>query len=96
MVLRKGKEGESWENRQEGESWEGDRVPVETLQIPINFLCFLALWWMGPKALLSQCVSFPWIDVGRVLSTYVACSDACCAFICVGLRYRFEEAGSHV
>eukprot|EP00983_Pelagomonas_calceolata_P068664 1150027-Pelagomonas_calceolata.AAC.2 len=30
-----------------------------------------APWWRGFKALLSQCVPFPSIDVGRVFSAYV-------------------------
>eukprot|EP00983_Pelagomonas_calceolata_P036838 1134675-Pelagomonas_calceolata.AAC.2 len=39
-----------------------------TLQIPISSLCFVALWWRGLTALLSQCASFSLIGVGRVSS----------------------------
>eukprot|EP00983_Pelagomonas_calceolata_P056346 1144555-Pelagomonas_calceolata.AAC.1 len=47
-------------------------LPV-TLQIPSSSFCFTALWWRapGPTALLSQCVSFSLIVVGRVSSAYV-------------------------
>eukprot|EP00983_Pelagomonas_calceolata_P017363 544738-Pelagomonas_calceolata.AAC.6 len=34
-------------------------------------LIFVASWWRGFKALLSQCVPFSLIDVGRVSSAYV-------------------------
>eukprot|EP00983_Pelagomonas_calceolata_P080024 1154959-Pelagomonas_calceolata.AAC.4 len=36
----------------------------------IGILCFVASWWRGLMALLSQCVSYSLIEVGRVSSAY--------------------------
>eukprot|EP00983_Pelagomonas_calceolata_P090219 1157393-Pelagomonas_calceolata.AAC.9 len=38
---------------------------------PHQHLLFVALWWRGFKALLSQCVPFSLIGVGRVSPAYV-------------------------
>eukprot|EP00967_Tisochrysis_lutea_P105795 scaffold161545_cov15-Tisochrysis_lutea.AAC.1 len=38
--------------------------------LPIITLYLTAFWWRGLTALLSQCVSFSLIDVGRVSSAY--------------------------
>eukprot|EP00983_Pelagomonas_calceolata_P074869 1152740-Pelagomonas_calceolata.AAC.3 len=37
----------------------GSRVLPATLQIPTSAFSFVAVWWSGLTALLSQCVSFP-------------------------------------
>eukprot|EP00983_Pelagomonas_calceolata_P127711 1161437-Pelagomonas_calceolata.AAC.5 len=47
------------------------RVLPVTLQISISIFYYTALWWRGLTALLSQCVSFSLIDVGRVSSAYI-------------------------
>eukprot|EP00983_Pelagomonas_calceolata_P002673 88728-Pelagomonas_calceolata.AAC.1 len=42
---------------------------------PHEHFYFTALWWRGLTALLSQCVSFPLIDVGRDPSAYAVFSS---------------------
>eukprot|EP00983_Pelagomonas_calceolata_P106488 1159235-Pelagomonas_calceolata.AAC.24 len=46
------------------------RMLLVTLQISIGIFN-TQLWWRGLMALLSQCVSFSSIDVGRDTSAYV-------------------------
>eukprot|EP00983_Pelagomonas_calceolata_P078469 1154267-Pelagomonas_calceolata.AAC.1 len=49
-------------------------------------ILFVASWWRGPTVLLSQCVSFSSIDVGRVSSAYVV-------FLFFSDCKRFHPAG---
>eukprot|EP00983_Pelagomonas_calceolata_P042677 1138602-Pelagomonas_calceolata.AAC.2 len=51
-------------------------VYIELVELPDPHysLLFVASWWRGLTALLSQCVSSSLIDVGRVSSAYVVFS----------------------
>eukprot|EP00983_Pelagomonas_calceolata_P003519 114473-Pelagomonas_calceolata.AAC.1 len=46
------------ENNHTSHSQILERMLPLTLQIHISTLCFRALWWRGPTALLSQCLLF--------------------------------------
>eukprot|EP00983_Pelagomonas_calceolata_P075422 1153006-Pelagomonas_calceolata.AAC.5 len=56
---------------------------------PLENLIFVASWWRGFKALLSQCVPFSLIDIGRVYSAYVVFLFLCIVLIgAAGTTYK--------
>eukprot|EP00983_Pelagomonas_calceolata_P057611 1145147-Pelagomonas_calceolata.AAC.3 len=59
-------------------------------------ILFVALWWRGFKALLSQYVPFSLIDVGRVSSAYVAHSEVVTSGIWASMATSSDVSGWRV
>eukprot|EP00983_Pelagomonas_calceolata_P050062 1141788-Pelagomonas_calceolata.AAC.1 len=86
VTTRSAIESKNTSRSQVMESGASDNPPNPYLD-----LIFVASWWRGPTALLSRCVSFSLIDVGRVSSAYVVF-----LFFSIPHSWRTLQEGVHV